>query len=75
MSKLPDVSGMECVKALQKGGFVVRRQTGSHIIMTRADPRAQVSVPNHKSLARGTLRSIIRQAGLTVDEFIALLEE
>ncbi len=73
MSKLPVVSGWECVKALQKVGFVIRRQTGSHIVMKRHNPKAQVVVPNHNELDKGTLKSILRQAGLTVDEFIALL--
>lgn len=73
MSKLPVVSGAECVKALSKVGFVVYRQRGSHITMVRKEPAAQTTIPNHKELDRGTLRSIIRQAGLSVDEFIALL--
>ena len=70
---LPVVSGREAVKALVKAGFVERRQTGSHIILRRDDPFAQVTVPDHKVLDRGTLRAIIRQAGLSVDEFLALL--
>lgn len=73
MSKLPVVSGSACVKALGKVGFVVYRQRGSHITMVRSAPSAQTTIPNHKELDRGTLRAIIRQAGLTVDEFIALL--
>lgn len=73
MSKLPIISGAECVKALEKVGFVVYRQRGSHIIMVRQTPPAQTTVPNHKELDRGTLRAIIRQTGLTVDEFAALL--
>jgi predicted RNA binding protein YcfA (HicA-like mRNA interferase family) len=74
MPPLPIVSGRECVAALQKAGFVVRRQAGSHIIVRRDGPPAQtISIPNHSTLDRGTLRSIIRHAGLTVDEFIALL--
>ena len=73
MSKLPLVSGAECVKALGKAGFVVYRQRGSHITLVRKTPPAQTTVPNHKELDRGTLRAIIRQAGLTVDEFIALI--
>ena len=73
MSKLPVVSGAQCVKALEKAGFVVYRQRGSHITLVRTEPRAQTTVPNHKELDRGTLRAIIRQAGLSVDEFIALL--
>ncbi|MBS9387872.1 MAG: type II toxin-antitoxin system HicA family toxin [Aphanizomenon sp.] len=73
MSKLPIISGLECVKALEKIGFVVDRQRGSHIIMVREEPRTTISVPDHKELDRGTLRGIIRQVGLTVDEFIELL--
>ena len=73
MSKLPVVSGAECVKALGKVGFVVYRQRGSHITMVRKSPHSQTTVPNHKELDRGTLRAIIRQTGLTVDESIGLI--
>ena len=73
MSKLPTVSGADCIKALEKLGFVVHRQRGSHITLVRDDPAAQVTVPNHREIAKGTLRSIIRQISLTVDEFINLL--
>jgi predicted RNA binding protein YcfA (HicA-like mRNA interferase family) len=69
----PVVSGAECVKALGKVGFLVYRQRGSHITMVRKLPPSQTTVPNHKELDRGTLRAIIRQAGLTVDEFIGLI--
>jgi predicted RNA binding protein YcfA (HicA-like mRNA interferase family) len=74
MPPLPVLSGKACVAALQKVGFVVRRQSGSHIIVRRDGPPAQtISIPNHSTLDRGTLRSIIRSAGITVDEFIALV--
>lgn len=73
MSKLPVVSGAECVKALEKIGFVVNRQRGSHITLVRQDPSTQLTVPNHKTMAKGTLRTIIRDAGLTVDEFVDLI--
>jgi len=73
MNKLPRVSGKECVRALEKAGFYLRRQEGSHMVMRRDDPFAQVVVPDHKELDRGTLRAIIRQAGLNVSEFIELL--
>jgi predicted RNA binding protein YcfA (HicA-like mRNA interferase family) len=73
VSKLPVVSGAECVRRLGKAGFVVYRQRGSHIVMVRQTPPSQITVPNHKELDRGTLRAIIRQAGLTVGEFIALI--
>jgi predicted RNA binding protein YcfA (HicA-like mRNA interferase family) len=58
MSKLPVVSGAECVKALEQIGFLVDRQRGSHIILVREDPRTNISVPDHKELDRGTLRAI-----------------
>jgi len=73
VSKLPVISGALCVKALGKIGFEVYRQRGSHITMVRSSPPAQTTIPNHKELDRGTLRAIIRQAGLTVEEFNALL--
>ncbi|HPD17123.1 MAG TPA: type II toxin-antitoxin system HicA family toxin [Planctomycetota bacterium] len=69
MSKLPRLSGRECVKALARAGFTLVRQHGSHMILRRSDPFTQVVVPDHKELDRGTLRAIIRQAGLNVEEF------
>ena len=72
MSKLPVISGQDCVKILSKAGFSVKRQHGSHMILRRNDPFSQLTVPDHKVLDRGTLRSIIRQAGMTVEEFIEL---
>jgi predicted RNA binding protein YcfA (HicA-like mRNA interferase family) len=74
MSKLPVVSGRDCVKALQRAGFVVKRQESSHIVLRRDSPFAQVVVPDHKELDRGTLRAIIRQAGLTIEEFTVRLD-
>lgn len=74
MSRLPVISGRECVKALRKAGFVLARQRGSHMVLYREEPPAQVTVPDNKELDRGTLRSIIRQAGLSVEEFTGLLE-
>ncbi len=73
MSKLPSISGKKCIKALEKIGFYQKRQEGSHIIMRRDKPFAQVVVPNHSKIAKGTLRSIIRDIELSVEEFIALL--
>jgi predicted RNA binding protein YcfA (HicA-like mRNA interferase family) len=73
MSKLPRVSGKGCVKALTKAGFRFIRQKGSHIVMRRDDPFAQLVVPEHIELDRGTLRAIIKQSGLSVEEFIKLL--
>ena len=73
MSNLPRISGRECVKALNKAGFYFKRQEGSHIVLRRDDPFAQIVVPDHKELDRGTLRAIIRAAGLGVDEFKRML--
>jgi predicted RNA binding protein YcfA (HicA-like mRNA interferase family) len=73
MSKLPRISGRECFKALEKVDFYLKRQEGSHMILRRDNPFAQTVVPDHKELDRGTLRGIIRQADLSVDEFVELL--
>lgn len=73
MSKLPVVSGKQCIKALEKIGFLIFRQRGSHITMVRENPPYQVTIPNYKTVAKGTLKAIIKQADLSVDEFINLL--
>ena len=73
MSKLPSISGRACIKALERAGFVVRRQEGSHVILRRTQPFAQLVVPDHQELDRGTLRTIMRQADITVEEFLGLL--
>ncbi len=73
MSRTPRISGRECVKALAKTGFYLKRQAGSHMILRRDNPFAQVVVPDHDELDRGTLRAIIRLAGLSIEEFVELL--
>ena len=73
MSKLPSISGKACIKALEKLGFYQKRQEGSHIIMRRDEPFLQVVVPNHPEIAKGTLRAIIRDLGLSIEEFVSLL--
>ena len=73
MSKIPHISSRQCVRAMAKIGFYFVRQTGSHITLRRDTPFAQIVVPETKELAVGTLRRIIRDTGLTVDEFIDLL--
>ena len=73
MNRLPRISGRECVRALAGVGFYTRRQHGSHIILRRDDPFAQVVVPDHRELDAGTLRAIIRLAGLSVPDFTQLL--
>jgi predicted RNA binding protein YcfA (HicA-like mRNA interferase family) len=72
MSKLPRMSGRDCIKALEKAGFQFKRQEGSHIILRRNDPFSQLVVPDHKELDSGTLRAIIRQAGMSAEEFVKL---
>ncbi|MBI2827223.1 MAG: type II toxin-antitoxin system HicA family toxin [Planctomycetia bacterium] len=75
MSKLPAVSGAAAVQAFSKAGFVVTRVTGSHYIMKRDGHRFILTVPVHsnRNLKPGTLRALIRAAGLSVDEFRQLL--
>jgi predicted RNA binding protein YcfA (HicA-like mRNA interferase family) len=74
VSELSIVSGRQTVKALGKVGFQVDRQRGSHIILRHSQPpHRRIVVPDHKEIAKGTLRSVIRHAGLTVDEFARLL--
>jgi predicted RNA binding protein YcfA (HicA-like mRNA interferase family) len=73
MTKLPtDLSGQELIRILTRIGFVVQRQRGSHIILRRESPFARVSVPDHKTLRVGTLRTILREAGISIEQLIAL---
>ncbi len=69
MTRLPRISGRDCAKALEKRGFLIRRQKGSHIVLRRSEPFAQVVEPDPKELDRGTLRAILRQAGISLEEF------
>lgn len=61
------------INALQRAGFVVRRQKGSHVVMRRADPFAQVTVPDHQRIDIGTLDVILEGAQLSLQEFLQLL--
>ncbi len=72
MATLPVISGREAVKVFQKIGFVFHHQRGSHMILHHPNGR-HLSIPDHKELDRGTLRALIRGAGITVEEFIRLL--
>lgn len=75
MSELPRISGREVVKALHRIGYEIDRQKGSHIILRQTEyPHRRIVVPDHKEVAKGTLRAIIREAGLTVEEFKELLK-
>ncbi len=74
MSGLPSVSGREIIKALRKVGYEQDRQRGSHIVLRQSThPHRRLVVPDHHEVAKGTLRAIIKQAGLTVDEFKAMV--
>jgi predicted RNA binding protein YcfA (HicA-like mRNA interferase family) len=75
VSKLPrGLSGKEVVKALQRAGFYVKRQKGSHIVLRRDNPFAQVVVPDHRSIDTGTLASVLDGASLSVEDFIKLIK-
>jgi predicted RNA binding protein YcfA (HicA-like mRNA interferase family) len=71
MPRLPALSAKKVVAAFQRNGWDVDRQTGSHIVMTKPGEIATLAVPNHREVAKGTLRSLIRSANITVDDFIA----
>ena len=73
MGKLANISGKQAAKAFEKAGWQVRGQVGSHLVLTKSGVRANLTVPQHPELAPGTLRALIRTAGITVDEFLALL--
>jgi predicted RNA binding protein YcfA (HicA-like mRNA interferase family) len=73
MPSLPVISGRKAVQAFKNLGWQVVRQRGSYIIMVKDGEIATLSFPDHKGVAKGTLRSLIRSAGITMDEFIAEL--
>ncbi|GAB6068893.1 hypothetical protein JCM13664_22140 [Methylothermus subterraneus] len=68
---LPVLSGREVVRVFELFGWQVARQSGSHIVMVKEGEMATLSVPDHREVAKGTLRSLIRAAGLTVTEFVS----
>jgi predicted RNA binding protein YcfA (HicA-like mRNA interferase family) len=69
MAQLPNLSGKEVVKVFENLGWEFSRQSGSHIVLTKDGEMASLSVPNHNEVAKGTLRSLLRAANLTIDEF------
>ena len=71
----PRLSGRAVVKAFVRDGWELARQKGSHIILVKEGSWATLSVPDHREIAPGTLRSLIRASGLTVDQFAALLKK
>ena len=74
MPKLPILSGREIVKIFERLGWEVARQRGSHIILVKEGHIATLSVPDYREVARGTLRSLIARADMTVEEFIFAIE-
>lgn len=73
MPRLPVISGAEAVRAFEKAGWRQDRQRGSHVVMLRAGSHVSLSIPQHRELAPGTLRSLIRASGLTPEAFVGLL--
>ena len=76
MPELRNVSGREAVQALQRLGFRQVRQRGSHVVLVRETPEGKTgcAVPMHQELKIGTLRGVLRQAGITVEEFVQSLQ-
>ena len=74
MARIPtDLNGAEVRKAFEKVGFAVTRQRGSHVVMHRQEPKGRLTVPDHNPVRVGTLRQLIADAGLSVEEFLKLL--
>ncbi|HLJ39864.1 MAG TPA: type II toxin-antitoxin system HicA family toxin [Candidatus Acidoferrales bacterium] len=72
--KLPLISAKDALRALAKKGYAIDHQTGSHIIVRQSiAPYRRLTVPNHNEIAKGTLRAILRQAAITIEEFLELL--
>ena len=73
MPSLPSISGAQVIRAFQNGGWRKDRQHGSHVILVKSGKVASLSVPLHREVAPGTLRSLIRISGMQVNDFLRLL--
>jgi predicted RNA binding protein YcfA (HicA-like mRNA interferase family) len=73
MARVPVLSGRDVVRIFEKFGWERARQSGSHIIMVKAGSYSTLSIPDHKEVAAGTLRSLIKAAGMTVEDFLKLV--
>jgi predicted RNA binding protein YcfA (HicA-like mRNA interferase family) len=73
VGKLANISGKEAAKAFAKAGWQTMGQVGSHLVMTKSGSRVNLSIPQHKELSTGTLRSLIRSSEMSVDDFLELL--
>lgn len=69
MAQIPALSGNDVLKVFEQFGWEFSRQSGSHMVMIKDGEMASLSIPKHREVAKGTLRSLIRSANLTVDEF------
>jgi predicted RNA binding protein YcfA (HicA-like mRNA interferase family) len=74
VGKLPVVSGKEAVRAFERLGWVFKRRESSHLILVKPGMRLGLSIPDDAELKPGTLRALIRNAGVSVDDFIAACE-
>ena len=74
MPQLPVVSGREARRAFERAGWIFNRQRSSHMILVKQGISVNLSVPDHRELDRGLLRGLIRDAGMTVEQFVALLD-
>ena len=75
MPSLPNLSGRDVVRVFARGGWQMARQRGSHMILIKEGHMATLSVPDHREVAKGTLRGLIRSSGLTVEAFVALADK
>jgi predicted RNA binding protein YcfA (HicA-like mRNA interferase family) len=73
VARLGNISGREAAKAFEKAGWQRLGQVGSHLVMVKPGIRVNLSIPQHKELSVGTLRALIRNSGLTVEEFLELI--
>jgi predicted RNA binding protein YcfA (HicA-like mRNA interferase family) len=73
VATLPSVSGERTVRAFQRAGWLKDRQHGSHVILVKPGHHASLSEPEHRKIAPGTLRSLIRASGMSVAEFLEIL--
>ncbi len=71
MAAVPLLRPREVVRAFERLSWQVARQRGSHIVLTKSGSVATLSVPEHATVARGTLRGLIARAGLTVEDFLS----
>ena len=73
MGRLANISGKKAARAFEKAGWQRLGQVGSHLVMIKPGVPVNLSIPQHRELSVGTLRALIRNAGLTIDQFLALL--